>query len=74
MNLLGVSGTIKNDSPVDQELYNKVMVELTQARTLLQQAYQVVRQQRDLIEQLKQEIERGRNTGNAPQQTEVPTG
>ena len=61
MNLLGVSGTIKNDSPVDQELYNKIMVELAQARTLLQQAYQVVQEQRVLIDKMKEEIDRGKS-------------
>ncbi len=71
--LLGVKGTIENDSPVDQELYNKIMVELTQARTLLQQAYQIVRDQRKLIDQMKQEIERG-NLRNSPEAPDIPAG
>lgn len=70
---LGVQGTIKNDSPVDQELYDKVMVELTQARTLLQQAYQIVRDQRNLIDQMKQEIERG-SVRSSPQTPQIPPG
>jgi len=64
----GTEGTIENASPITRKQYEDVMHELTNGKTLLMQAADLIREQRDLIEALKKEIERGKS--KTPQ---VPT-
>ena len=65
---LGVSGTIENDSSIDKELYDEIVNELVNGKKLILQAAQVIREQRELIEKLKEEIDRGKS-----REAKVPT-
>jgi len=56
----GTEGTIENASPITKAQYDEVMRELQVGKGLLLQAAELIKEQRDLIEKLKQEIERGK--------------
>jgi len=57
----GVEGTIENASPITREQYDDVIRELARGKVLILQAAQVIQEQRNLIERLKQELDRGKS-------------